>query len=100
MREGAMKIGTLAFALALAAMPAAAQEGGVTLKKGPGLDLVETNCGSCHTLDYIRINSPFMNETVWTAEVNKMISAFGAPIEAASVKPIVEYLVKNYGQAK
>lgn len=95
-----MKVGMLAFALALAAIPAAAQEGGVMLKKAPGLDVVETNCGSCHTLDYVRINSPFMNEAVWTAEVNKMIKVFGAPIEPGAVKPIVEYLVKNYGKAK
>ncbi len=92
-----MKFIALAAGLALAAVPAAAQEGGA-LKKAPGLDLVENNCGSCHTLDYIRMNSPFMDEKVWQAEVTKMINAFGAPIEQADVKPIVEYLVKYYGK--
>ena len=94
-----MKTATLAFAIILAALPAAAQEGGVTLKKGPGLDVVETNCGSCHTLDYIRMNSPFMDEKAWDASVTKMIKAFGAPIDQANVKPIVEYLAKHYGKA-
>ena len=43
---------TLAIALlaALMAAPAAAQEKPVTLKKGAGLDLVEANCGACHSL--------------------------------------------------
>jgi len=31
-----------------------------------------------HSLDYIRINAPFMNRQTWTAEVNKVINAFAA----------------------
>ncbi|MCW5770652.1 MAG: cytochrome c [Rhodospirillaceae bacterium] len=94
-----MRIASLFLAAAFAAGPAAAQEGDFVLKKGPGLDAVESGCGSCHTLDYIRINSPFMNEKVWTAEVNKMIKVFGAPIEPAAARTIIDYLVKHYGKA-
>ena len=67
------------------------------LKKAPGLDKVEGNCGACHSLDYIQMNSPFPNAALWDAEVTKMIKAFGAPIDDADAKAIAEYLKKNYG---
>ena len=82
---------------ALAAAPAAAQEKPVTLKPGPGLDQVEANCGACHSLDYIPMNSPFPNADMWGAEVTKMIKAFGAPIDEADARAIVDYLKANYG---
>jgi len=47
--------------------------------------------------DYIRTNSPFMTAKVWEAEVTKMINAFGAPIEPADAKAIIDYLARNYG---
>jgi mono/diheme cytochrome c family protein len=90
---------TLAIALlaALLAAPAAAQEKPVTLKKGAGLDQVEANCGACHSLDYIQMNSPFLTAAMWAAEVAKMINAFGAPISEADARAIADYLKANYG---
>jgi mono/diheme cytochrome c family protein len=85
---------------ALAAAPAAAQdakEKPVALKKAPGLDKVEANCAACHSLDYIQMNSPFPNAALWDAEVTKMIKAFGAPIDEADARAIVDYLKTNYG---
>ena len=76
---------------------AAAEEQPVELKKAPGLEQVEGNCGVCHSLDYVPMNSPFLSATGWTAEVNKMIKAFGAPIGEADAKAIADYLAKNYG---
>ena len=55
----------------------------VDLKKAPGLDKVEGNCGACHSLDYIQMNSPYPNAALWDAEVTKMIKAYGAPITDA-----------------
>jgi mono/diheme cytochrome c family protein len=78
-------------------LPAAAEEQPIDLKKAPGLDKVEGNCGSCHTLDYIQMNSPYPNAALWDAEVTKMIKVFGAPITDADAKEIAEYLKKNYG---
>jgi len=75
-----------------------AAEQRVALKDGPGRDKVEANCASCHSLDYIQGNSPFMNRGVWDAEVTKMIKAYGAPISDADAKEIADYLAKNYGQ--
>jgi mono/diheme cytochrome c family protein len=89
----------LAFAvlLALVAVPAAADEPVVDLKPGPGLDKVQGNCAACHSLDYIQMNSPFLNAAGWNAEVTKMIKAMGAPISDADAKAIADYLAKNYG---
>ncbi len=76
---------------------ARAEEKPVPLKTAPGRDVVESNCAACHSLDYIRTNSPFPTAKAWEAEVSKMINVFGAPIEPADAKTIVEYLTKNYG---
>ena len=43
------------------------------------------------------MNSPFLNAASWQAEVDKMIKAFGAPIDDADAKVIIEYLTRNYG---
>jgi mono/diheme cytochrome c family protein len=83
---------------ALVAGVVLAQERRLELKDGPGRDKVEANCASCHSLDYILGNSPFMNRGVWEAEVTKMIKAYGAPIADADAKEIADYLAKNYGQ--
>jgi hypothetical protein len=69
----------------------------VALKPGAGRDVVETYCNTCHSLDYVRINAPFLNRQGWETEVNKMITAFGAPIGPTDAKIIVDYLVTNYG---
>ena len=75
---------------------AQAQEN-VTLKAGVGRGVVEGYCNTCHSLDYVRINAPFLNRQGWETEVNKMITAFGAPIGPTDTKIIVDYLVTNYG---
>ncbi|MGO9701311.1 MAG: cytochrome c [Xanthobacteraceae bacterium] len=84
-------------ALAAFATASYAEEQPVNLKPAPGLDQVEGNCGACHSLDYIEMNSPFLNAAGWNAEVTKMIKAFGAPINEADAKAIADYLAKNYG---
>ncbi len=62
------------------------------------MDKVEANCAGCHSLDYVVMNSPYPSAALWDAEVGKMIKAFGAPIEPADAKIIVEYLAQNYGR--
>ncbi len=91
-----MRMLTIAAFVALTVGAASAQEKAITLKPGPGLDKVEANCGLCHSLDYIQMNSPFLGAG-WDAEVGKMIKAFGAPINDADAKAIADYLKKNYG---
>ena len=92
-----MRALTIAIVTAVLAAPAFADEASVALTKGPGLDQVASNCGTCHSLDYIQMNSPFMNAATWDAEVTKMIKAFGAPISDPDAAAIKEYLKANYG---
>ena len=87
----------IALVAAVLAVPALAEEKLIDLKKAPGLDKVEGNCGACHSLDYIQMNSPYPNAALWDAEVTKMIKAFGAPITESDAKEIADYLKKNYG---
>ncbi|SNZ15480.1 sulfide dehydrogenase [Hydrogenobacter hydrogenophilus] len=75
-----------------------AGEENVKLKSGEGKALVEANCSVCHSLDYIQMNSPFLDRKGWEMEVNKMIKAFGAPVKQEDVPKIVEYLTKYYGK--
>lgn len=52
----------------------------IRLKDGPGKELVEANCTACHSLDYIQMNSPFLDKKGWEATVAKMMNAMGAPV--------------------
>ena len=88
----------LAGSLSLSRMPALADEQAIPLKDGPGRDVVEIERAICHSLDYIRMNSPFPDEKSWQAEVAKMINVFGAPVEPDQAKTVVDYLVSNYGE--
>jgi len=95
MREQTMRTIAMAFVAALFVGPALAEQE-ISLKQGPGLDKVESNCGACHTLAYIPMNS-FLKPAQWDSEVTKMIKALGAPIEDADAKAIAEYLKAHYG---
>ena len=90
-----------AFAIAVLAVliagSALADEKAVELKNATGRDKVEAHCGACHSLDYIVMNSPFLDAAGWDAEVAKMINAFGAPIDQADARIIADYLKANYG---
>jgi mono/diheme cytochrome c family protein len=88
--------------LAAATLPvlplAHADEDAIKLKPGDGLQAVQGNCAACHSLDYIPMNAPFLDQKGWTAEVTKMVKAFGAPIEAADQQQIIAYLATHYAK--
>lgn len=86
---------TIIALLLFAAAPALAQE---RLRDGPGRQLVEANCVMCHSLDYIPMNSPFLDRKGWEASVSKMIKVMGAPIAEADAQKIVDYLAGQYGR--
>lgn len=90
----------LIISLTLLAIGASARAGEnpIPLKDAPGKDVVQTNCATCHSLDYIPMNSPFLDRAGWEATVNKMIKVMGAPIPADQLPQIVDYLVLNYGK--
>jgi hypothetical protein len=69
------------------------------LKPGPGDDMTNANCNVCHTSDYIVMNSMFLTPDGWKAEVTKMRTAFGAPIDDATAAGIIAYLAAYYAAA-
>ena len=79
-------------------LPAFAGETDFQLKAAPARGLVEANCSMCHSLDYIAMNSPFLDRKGWEASVNKMIKAMGAPVAEGDVQKIVDYLASQYGK--
>jgi mono/diheme cytochrome c family protein len=85
-----------AVALALA-LPAQAEV--TELRPGPGAETTAANCAACHSLDYIVMNAPFLDQAGWTAEVAKMVNVFRAPIEPSLMPEIVAYLTRHYGPA-
>jgi len=92
-----MRTAVVAIAALLFAGGAQGQESKVTLKDGPGKDKA-MQCVACHSLDYIPMNSRFLDKAGWTATTNKMINAFGAQIPKGDVDAIAGYLAQNYGK--
>jgi hypothetical protein len=50
------------------------------------------NCQTCHTPRYVEMQ-PKLSKKSWEKIVDKMIHAYGAPIDSLTAKRIVEYLV-------
>ena len=69
------------------------------LKEGAGKDKVATYCNICHSPDYISMQPPFPADK-WSAIVHKMIVVFGAPVNEADSRTIIDYLSSNYGTGK
>jgi len=90
-----MRMLRLLLLISCAVSPAAAQR--APLPAGPGKDVVEAGCATCHSLSYIPMNSRFMTPEVWKAEVTKMRVAFGAPIDDDAATTILAYLIANFG---
>jgi hypothetical protein len=67
-------------------------------RPGPNLEAAQNNCTACHSADYVAIQPQNMKSKrdFWLAEVTKMIKVYGAPIDAADVPRIVDYLAATY----
>lgn len=68
------------------------------LKPGPGVDVAQANCGTCHSADYVNTqpSGAGFGKDFWQAEVTKMIKVYGAPIPESDAKTIVDYLAATY----
>lgn len=58
---------------------------------GAAADVVNNNCLACHSSDMI-LTQPPLSRAQWQAEVDKMRNTYKAPIAAADVPAIVDYL--------
>lgn len=63
---------------------------------GPGRAEFVAGCRTCHSPRYV-FNQPRFPRKTWAAEVEKMRTAYGAPIPPEMVGPIVDYLVAVNG---
>lgn len=97
MRTSVLASLALASCLLLASATRADEEQ-VKLKEGPGKDLVLGNCVMCHSLDYIPMNSVFLDRKGWEASVSKMVKVMGAPVAPEDQPRILDYLVEQYGK--
>ena len=98
--SGLLASGILTTGLLAAGLPAAPAYGGessVKIARGAQAAVVQLRCSTCHSLDYIVMNSPFLTRTGWEAEVRKMMQIMGAPIPENDVGAILDYLTEHYG---
>ena len=58
---------------------------------GTGSEIATSQCLICHSAGMILLQPPLTQEQ-WLAEINKMRSAFGAPIPANQIDALVNYL--------
>jgi hypothetical protein len=86
-----------ALLFSLLAVAAYGGESPVKLVNGAQATLVQLRCSTCHSLDYIVMNSPFLTRVAWETEVRKMMKVMGAPIPENDVAPMVDYLTEHYG---
>jgi mono/diheme cytochrome c family protein len=76
----------------------AADETSIVLAEGEGAVETRSACAACHSLDYIVMNSPFLDQAGWDRTVTKMIKVMGAPIASEQAAIIVRYLATHYGR--
>ncbi|MCJ2105669.1 cytochrome c [Methylobacterium sp. E-041] len=64
---------------------------------GPGSDVIASNCTACHSADHT-LNQPALSREEWHAVVDKMITAYKAPITPEDARVIVDYLARVKGE--
>ncbi len=65
-------------------------------RKGPGLQVAQTYCLTCHSSGYVSMQPP-MDAAHWAKSVTKMRKAYGAQMTDAEAETIADYLGKAYG---
>ncbi len=66
------------------------------LPEGPGRDVVQNNCFTCHSAGMI-LTQPPLAKPAWEAEVAKMRNVYKAVIDEKDVPAIVDYLTAVKG---
>jgi cytochrome c5 len=103
-RSGIAVVGFTAAVLSGSGVPALAEKVSVDLpqeqvrfRAGPGQDVATARCTICHAAGYVYMQPPLTREQ-WSGVVAKMRKVFGAPIDDAQAKVIVDYLVTQNGK--
>ncbi|MDB5393994.1 MAG: sulfite:cytochrome oxidoreductase subunit bprecursor [Rhodospirillales bacterium] len=65
----------------------------------PGAETLDRNCLGCHSAETV-MNQPALPKAAWEAEIEKMRTAYKAPINPEDVDGIVTYLVGTNGIAR
>jgi mono/diheme cytochrome c family protein len=68
-----------------------------TFPDGVGSDTVNANCLACHSAGMV-LNQPNLPKAQWRAEVEKMRTAYKAPIASKDIDTIVDYLASIKGE--
>jgi hypothetical protein len=63
----------------------------ISFPPGNGSVIANAHCLICHSAGMV-LHQPPLTEDEWTGEINKMRSAFGAPIPADQVQALAQYL--------
>ena len=104
-----IRIRTLVAGAAVLLAASAAGAAGLTIqlppetadfKPGPGVQLAEQNCKTCHSADYVKTQPSGKPLAFWKVEVEKMKKLYGANIADADIDPIAKYLNAHYGDGK
>jgi cytochrome c5 len=63
-----------------------------TFGEGPHAEVLNRTCLACHSASMVRYQPP-LDRKQWTATVNKMREAYGAPFQASETTAIVDALM-------
>jgi competence ComEA-like helix-hairpin-helix protein len=66
------------------------------LPDGEGKSDVAVSCSSCHDLKQVIIQKK--SRSNWAATVQKMVSAYQAPLDKEDFPALIAYLAKNFGE--
>jgi mono/diheme cytochrome c family protein len=64
-----------------------------TFPAGDGADIANSQCLICHSAGMV-LRQPALSESEWRATINKMRTAYGAPLPADQVDGLAVYLSK------
>jgi mono/diheme cytochrome c family protein len=70
----------------------------VSFPPGNGSVIANAYCLICHSAGMV-LRQPPLTQDEWTAEINKMRNAFGAPLPADQVEALAQYLRSINGQS-
>jgi hypothetical protein len=68
-----------------------------TLKPGPGVDVANAQCLTCHSAEYVTTQPRDKSLAFWKAEVEKMKKVYGAAVPDDQIDLIADYLARSYG---